>query len=105
MRNQLFAALAAPVVIGVMLFGVRPSAQQGAPNVPKPIEPPAPFVPEGFTAIFNGRDLTGWHVSTTNHHGTTPAYRVMHGMIVGTQNPFGQGGILLTDKKYRNVEL
>ena len=75
------------------------------PAVPKPIEPPAPFVPEGFTAIFNGRDLTGWHISTTNHHGTTPAYRVLHGMIVGTQNPLGQGGILLTDRKYRNLEL
>jgi len=81
-------------------------AQQGnAPAVPKPIEPAAPFVPEGFTAIFNGRDLTGWHISTTNHHGTTPAYRVMHGLIVGTQNPLGQGGILLTDKKYKNVEV
>ena len=75
------------------------------PRVPKPIEPAAPFVPDGFTAIFNGRDLTGWHVSTTNHHGTTPAYRVLHGLIVGTQNPLGQGGILLTDKKYKNVEV
>src|SRR4051812_45936058 len=58
-----------------------------APAVPKPIEPPAPFVPEGFPPLFNGRDLSGWHVSTTNHHGTTPSYRVMHGLIVGTQNP------------------
>ena len=84
-----------------------PAGQVAAqpPAVPKPIEPPSPFVPEGFTAIFNGRDLTGWHISTTNHHGTTPAYRVMHGMIVGTQNPLGQGGILLTDRKYRNLEL
>jgi hypothetical protein len=81
------------------------SQQSAAPTVPKPIEPPAPFVPEGFAAIFNGRDLAGWHISTTNHHGTTPAYRVMHGMIVATQNPLGQGGILLTDKKYRNVEV
>jgi hypothetical protein len=79
--------------------------QRNAPAVPKPIEPAAPFVPEGFTTIFNGRDLTGWHISTTNHHGTTPAYRVMHGMIVATQNPLGQGGILLTDKKYKNVEV
>src|SRR5262245_36653014 len=29
------------------------------------IEPAAPQVPDGFTPIFNGRDLTGWHVSTT----------------------------------------
>ena len=104
-------------VVGVCIagFGAGISARQAAtapagqaaapPAVPKPIEPPAPFAPEGFTAIFNGRDLTGWHVSTTNHHGTTPAYRVLHGIIVGTQNPLGQGGILLTDRKYRNLEL
>jgi hypothetical protein len=62
-------------------------------------------IPEGFTPIFNGKDLTGWHVSKTNHHGTTPEYRVLHGLIVGTQNPRGKGGILLTDKKYKNVEV
>ena len=62
-------------------------------------------VPEGFTPIFNGTDLTGWHISKTNHHGTTPEFRVVHGVIVGTQNPHGKGGILLTDKKYKNVEV
>jgi len=66
---------------------------------------PGPKVPEGFTPIFNGKDLTGWHVSKTNHHGTTPEYRVVSGVIVGTQNPRGKGGILLTDKKYKNVEV
>lgn len=62
-------------------------------------------VPEGFTPLFNGKDLTGWHVSKTNHHGTTPEFRVLHGLIVGTQNPLGKGGILLTDRKYRNFEV
>ncbi len=62
-------------------------------------------IPEGFTPIFNGKDLTGWHVSKTNHHGTTPEFRVVHGVIVGTQSPRHRGGILLTDKKYRNVEV
>jgi Domain of Unknown Function (DUF1080) len=61
--------------------------------------------PEGFTPIFNGTDLSGWHVSKTNHHGTTPEFRVVHGVLVGTQSPAGKGGILLTDKKYRNVEV
>ena len=61
--------------------------------------------PDGFTPIFNGTDLTGWHVSKTNHHGTTPEFRVVHGVLVGTQNPAGKGGILLTDKKYRNVDV
>lgn len=62
-------------------------------------------VPEGFTPLFNGKDLTGWHVSKTNHHGTTPEFRVLHGLIVGTQNPLGKGGILLTDRRYRNFEV
>ncbi|MBI1873910.1 MAG: DUF1080 domain-containing protein [Acidobacteria bacterium] len=64
-----------------------------------------PKIPAGFTPIFNGRDLDGWHVSRTNHHGTTPDYHIGHGLIVGTQQPRGNGGILLTDRKYRNVEV
>ena len=62
-------------------------------------------IPEGFTPIFNGKDLSGWHISKTNHHGTTPDFRVLHGIIVANQQPIGQGGILLTDKKYKNVEV
>lgn len=62
-------------------------------------------VPDGFTPIFNGRDLTGWHISKTARHGHTPDYHVAAGMIIGTQNPVGQGGLLITDKKYRNYEL
>jgi hypothetical protein len=62
-------------------------------------------IPEGFTPIFNGRDLTGWHVSRTTHHGTTPHFTVEDGAIVMRQRPYGQGGLLLTDRKYRNFEL
>ena len=76
------------------------------PAAAPPMAPdPGPTIPEGFTPIFNGKDLTGWHVSKTNHHGTTPDYRVLHGLIVGTQNPKGQGGILLTDKNVKNFEV
>jgi len=78
---------------------------RGVVAVPQTNEDPPAKVPVGFTPIFNGKDLTGWHVSKTNHHGTTPDYRVVHGIIVGTQQPLGQGGILLTDKKYRNAEI
>ncbi len=70
-----------------------------------PIETPKPKVPEGFTPIFNGVNLTGWHASHTNLHGTAPHYTVLNGAIVATQDPPGQGGILLTDKSYRNFEL
>jgi hypothetical protein len=73
--------------------------------VPQSNDESLPKVPVGFTPIFNGKDLTGWHVSTTNHHGTTPLYQVMHGILMGTQQPLWKGGVLLTDKKYRNVEV
>lgn len=74
------------------------------PFVWGPFETPAPKVPEGFTPIFNGQNLTGWHPSRTNIHGTTPDFFVLDGAIVGTQSPYGGGGILLTDKSYRNFE-
>jgi hypothetical protein len=82
-------------------------AQSPPPAAPPAAPPPADLgkVPDGFTPIFNGTDLSGWHVSRTNHHGTTPEFRVVHGVIVGTQQPRGKGGILLTDKTYKNVEV
>jgi hypothetical protein len=61
--------------------------------------------PEGFSPIFNGRDLTGWHVSRITHQGSTPDVRVEDGVLVLRQQPYGQGGLLLTDRRYRNFEL
>jgi hypothetical protein len=62
-------------------------------------------MPEGFTPIFNGRDLAGWHPSRTTHHGTTPLCIVENGVLIMKQNPFGQGGLLVTDKTYKDFEL
>lgn len=62
-------------------------------------------VPEGFTPIFNGKDLGGWHISRTTHQGTTPEVKVEDSAIVLRQHPYGQGGVLLSDKKYKNFEL
>src|SRR5215204_6389379 len=96
------------VATGFVAAGLCVVAAQAPPTANVYQVPPAdegPKVPEGFTRIFNGKDLTGWHVSKTNHHGTTPDYHVVHGLIVGAQQPIGQGGILLTDKKYKNFEV
>jgi hypothetical protein len=83
-----------------------PDATKAIPGfIGNPLAPPPMQIPAGFTPIFNGVNLDGWHMSKTNHHGITPDYHVMHGMIVGTQDPFGSGGILLTDKSYKNVEV
>jgi hypothetical protein len=61
--------------------------------------------PEGFTSLFNGKDLQGWHTSRTSHQGTTGNFYAEDGAIVLKQNPYGQGGVLLTNKKYKNFEL
>ena len=62
-------------------------------------------IPKGFTPLFNEKDLSGWHVSRTTHQGTTPGCDVENGTIILKENPYGQGGILLSNKKYKNFEL
>jgi hypothetical protein len=64
-----------------------------------------PAIPAGFTSIFNGRDTAGWHVSQTNHHGNSSGWSVKDGVLMATQDRPGNGGILLTDKKYRDFEV
>jgi hypothetical protein len=61
--------------------------------------------PSGFTSIFNGVDLRGWHVSQVNHHGNSRAWTVENGVLMATQDRPGNGGILLTDRQYRNFEV
>jgi len=84
-----------------LLPGLNPVPDYDKVKVPDP----APQIPDGFTPLFNGKDLTGWHVSKTARHGKTPDFHVVHGVLLGTQQPYGQGGMLVTDKKYRNFEL
>ncbi len=62
-------------------------------------------IPAGFKPIFNGKTLKGWHISRTTHQGSTPNFFVQDGAIVGMEKPYGQGGLLLTDKKYKSFEL
>ena len=62
-------------------------------------------IPAGFTRLLNGTDLTGWHISRTTHHGATGSYTVKDGVLLMAQQPFGQGGLLMTDKVYKDFEL
>ena len=67
--------------------------------------PPGGSLPPGFTRIFNGQNLAGWHISMTNHHGQTREWRISDGMLTATQDSPGNGGILLTDEKYKDFEI
>lgn len=65
----------------------------------------------GSVAIFNGKDLTGWHVSAKTGHSGASKHKsggkwvVQDGAIVGSQDIPGNGGIVITDKKYKNFEV
>ena len=58
---------------------------------------PANKPPKGFTALFNGKDLTGWKV----HNGKLESWDVEKGILFVK----GGGGWLMTEKEYANFEL
>lgn len=58
---------------------------------------PAP-ADEGFTPIFNGKDLTGWE-------GNLELWKVENGMLVGDSPGINHNEFLATEKKYGDFEL
>lgn len=64
-----------------------------------------------FHSIFDGKTLKGWHFSAqTGHSGasgnkTGGRWVVEKSAITGTQDPPGNGGIVLTDKQYGDFEV
>ena len=61
-------------------------------------------VPEGMTPLLKP-DLSGWHWSLTTHHGATGIAEYDNGVLYLSQFPYGQGGLFLTNQRYRNFEL
>ena len=65
----------------------------------------------GFESVFDGKTLTGWHVSAkTGHsraskHETGGRWVVEDGAITGSQDIPGNGGIILTDEKLGDFEV
>lgn len=58
-----------------------------------------------FVRLDTGTDMSGWKPSTTNPHGPATGWAVEDGALVGRQTAGQQGGILMTDKSYRDVEV
>lgn len=65
----------------------------------------------GFTPIFDGTTLNGWHVSAktghsrTSKHASAGRWVVEDGAITGSQDIPGNGGIILTDRLYGDCEV
>ena len=62
----------------------------------------------GWKNLFDGETLKGWHKNPQRiGHGTGGTWRAENGVITGEQDPpgSGNGGILLTDRKFGDFEL
>ena len=65
----------------------------------------------GFVSIFDGQSLKGWHASAQTGHSrasknkTGGRWVVENGVITGSQDIPGNGGILITDKQYGDFEV
>src|SRR5262249_49533654 len=67
---------------------------------------------DGYTSIFDGKSLKGWHVSAQTGHSRASKNKsggrwvAEDGAIVGSQDVPGNGGIIITDKQdYKNFEV
>jgi hypothetical protein len=69
------------------------------------------FDEAGFTPIFDGKTLSGWHISAKSGHSgksknqTGGRWVVEDGAIIGSQDIPGNGGIVITDKPFGNFEV
>ena len=65
----------------------------------------------GFVPIFDGKTLSGWHVSAKTGHSrastnkTGGKWVVEDGAIVGSQDIKGNGGLIITDEQYGDFEV
>ena len=71
----------------------------------------AQSAPEGFVPIFDGKTLQGWHASGQTGHSAASGHKsggkwvVENGVITGSQDIPGNGGILITDQKFGDFEV
>lgn len=101
-RRHALRALTAAAFAPAFLTRLRAAA---LPNAPIPTAPIA------WQAIFDGRSLVGWKPSAKSAHSraskntTAGNWRVEEGMIVGSQDTPNNGGLLLTEAEYGDVEV
>lgn len=88
--SMLSIALAALAMSGLVLQATEPQHKNDPP---------------GFVSIFDGKTLQGWHVSNKTGHGTGGRWVAKDGAIVGSQDPPGNGGIIITDAQYGDFEV
>ena len=84
--------------------GNRFVAALAAESIAEALQPDAEST-VGKSSLFNGKDLTGWHVDVPhldNHPDAKPTFIVRDGMLVSLGNPQGH---LITDREYNDFRL
>ncbi|MFO0865870.1 MAG: DUF1080 domain-containing protein [Gemmataceae bacterium] len=66
---------------------------------------------DGWITLFDGKSLDGWTVSAKTGHSGASKFKsggkwvVENGAIVGSQDIPGNGGIIITERKFKNFEV
>ncbi len=66
---------------------------------------------DGWISLFDGKSLDGWHISAKTGHSrpsknkTGGKWFIQDGAIHGSQDIPGNGGIIITDRKFKNFEV
>jgi hypothetical protein len=72
---------------------------------------PEKFDDTGFVSIFDGKTLDGWKVSAKTGHSTKSKnttggkWEAKDGVMIGSQDIPGNGGIIITEKEYGDFEV
>jgi hypothetical protein len=93
-KVSIFLSLSLLCVLTIHTASVVPGRQEKSPD----------FEGEGFVALFNNENLDGWR-KLTAYSGDWGQWTVEDGVLVGTQYPEGKGGLLVTEKKYKDFIL
>ncbi|MFA4028859.1 MAG: hypothetical protein GDYSWBUE_001241 [Candidatus Fervidibacterota bacterium] len=80
---------------------IRPLTEEEAES-PHMFPPPPGTM--AYKPLFDGESLKGWRILKTGH-GTGGKWEVVDGVLQGTQDPPGNGGVLATVEKYGNFEI
>ena len=66
---------------------------------------------EGFVSIFDGTSMNGWSISAQSRHSNTSGNKtaglwdIRDGVLIGSQDVPGNGGLFITDQKYGDFEV
>jgi len=65
----------------------------------------------GFVSIFDGKTMAGWNLNAKSGHSSTSGnksagrWEIRDGVIIGSQDVPGNGGLFMTDKTYTDFEI